>query len=198
MNIEYNGFIGLYRDVYPVEYCKHLIQEFERLVYGGAGYNRQQGERKPKHHKDDYQLGFNIRGHQLTSFQDTDTVDMFFHGLQQCYELYVEKFSVLQDDKVLGSAMKMQRTSPGGGYHVWHGEQGTGPNKDRVLVYMLYLNTLTPEEAGETEFLYQQCRIRPEENMMVIWPASYTHAHRGNVVHGKNNKYIVTGWFYYD
>jgi hypothetical protein len=37
-----------------------------------------------------------------------------------------------------------------------------------------------------------------EENLMLIWPAAYTHAHRGNPVYGKNSKYIVTGWFYYD
>ena len=94
--------------------------------------------------------------------------------------------------------MKMQRTSPGGGYHVWHGEQGNNTHADRVLVYMLYLNSLSPEEAGETEFLYQQTRLRPQENTTIVWPAAYTHAHRGNVVHGDNAKYIVTGWFYYD
>ena len=94
--------------------------------------------------------------------------------------------------------MKMQRTDPGGGYHVWHGEQGSGVNSGRVLVYSLYLNTLEIEDAGETEFLYQQTRFRPIENTMILWPASYTHAHRGNTVFGNTSKYIVTGWFYYD
>jgi hypothetical protein len=94
--------------------------------------------------------------------------------------------------------MKMQRTSPGGGYHVWHGEQGNNARAERVLVYMLYLNTLEPDAAGETEFLYQQKRLRPQENTMILWPAAYTHAHRGNVVHGDKDKYIVTGWFYYE
>jgi hypothetical protein len=63
---------------------------------------------------------------------------------------------------------------------------------------MLYLNTLELNEAGETEFLYQQTRLQPQKNTMVVWPAAFTHAHRGNVVHGTNCKYIVTGWFYYD
>jgi len=62
----------------------------------------------------------------------------------------------------------------------------------------LYLNTLEPEQAGETEFLYQQERYRPVENTMILWPAAYTHAHRGNTVFGNSSKYIVTGWFYYD
>lgn len=198
MNIEYKDFIGLYRNVYPDGYCQHLINEFERLVEGGAGNNRQKSEGAPKHRKDDMQLGLNIRVHQTLPFQDADAVDMFFNGLQQCYDFYTEKFSVLKDGVIHGTAMKMQRTNPGGGYHVWHGEQGGKSHAERVLVYMLYLNSLTSEQAGETEFLYQQLRIRPEENMMVVWPAAYTHAHRGNVVHGENSKYIVTGWFYYD
>jgi hypothetical protein len=63
---------------------------------------------------------------------------------------------------------------------------------------MLYLNTLSTEEAGETEFLYQQRRLQPTENTTVLWPAAFTHAHRGNTVFGERSKYIVTGWFYYE
>jgi hypothetical protein len=94
--------------------------------------------------------------------------------------------------------MKTQRTDPGGGYHVWHGEQGNGDHAHRVLVYMLYLNTLEASEGGETEFLYQKERYQPVENTMILWPAAYTHTHRGNTVLGDRSKYIVTGWFYYD
>ena len=64
----------------------------------------------------------------------------------------------------------MQKTSSGGGYHVWHGEQGNGAYANRGLVYMLYLNTLPPEANGETEFLYQQRRINPVGNTMVLGP----------------------------
>ena len=94
--------------------------------------------------------------------------------------------------------MKMQKTSSGGGYHVWHGEQGNGDQANRGLVYMLYLNTVPVEANGETEFLYQQRRINPVENTMVLWPASFTHTHRGNPVYGDNHKYIITGWFYHE
>jgi hypothetical protein len=57
---------------------------------------------------------------------------------------------------------------------------------------------LGEDSAGETEFLYQKMRIPPQENCTVIWPAAYTHPHRGNVVHGNKSKYIITGWFYLD
>lgn len=198
MNAEYKDFIALYRGVYPDGYCQHLINEFERLVESGAGTNRQRGEGAPKHRKNDMQLGLNFGVHTAAPFNGKSASDIFFDGLQQCYDAYTEEFSVLKDAKITGTAMKMQRTDPGGGYHVWHGEQGNGAHAERVVVYMLYLNTLTQEEAGETEFLYQQRRLKPEENTMVLWPAAFTHAHRGNTVFGERSKYIVTGWFYYE
>lgn len=198
MSIEYKDFIGTYRNVYPEGYCQHLIAEFERLVDAGAGNNRQKGEGAPKHNKDDMQLGLNFGVHSAAAFNDRSTEKMFFEGLQRCYDEYTAQFSVVKDSKITGTAMKMQRTSPGGGYHVWHGEQGNGNRAERVLVYMLYLNTLGEAEGGETEYLYQRTRIRPEENTMIIWPAAFTHAHRGNTVLGEQSKYIVTGWFYYE
>lgn len=198
MNVEHKDFIAIYKDVFHVKYCSHLITEFERLASGGAGADRQITESANKHVKDDYQLGLNIRVHNTLMFEEQETIDVFFEGLQRCYQEYSGKYSVIRDNKIKASVMKMQRTAPGGGYHVWHAERGNGIHAERALVYMLYLNTLEPDQAGETEFLYQQLRIQPQENTMVLWPAAYTHTHRGNTVFGKNYKYIVTGWFYYE
>lgn len=198
MNKSYQDFIGIYRNVYPEGYCAHLISEFERLISCGAGSDRRASEGADPHTKNDMQIGLNFGVHTAAPFHNDAAVDIFFNGLQACYDDYSSEFSVLKNGRIRGTAMKMQRTSPGGGYHVWHGEQGNGDQADRVLVYMLYLNTLAPEEAGETEFLYQQRRVSPEENTMILWPAAFTHAHRGNTVFGERSKYIVTGWFYYD
>lgn len=199
MNVHHKDFIGFYRGVFPDGYCRHLIDEFERLDSGGAGTNRQKSEGAYKHNKNDQQIHLNVRAHNMRPFNNNNAVDMFFDGLQKCYEEYAETYSVLQTNgNIRGTAMKMQRTDPGGGYHVWHGEQGSGVNANRVVTYMLYLNTMADGECGETEFLYQQQRVRTEENLMLLWPAAYTHAHRGNPVYGQNSKYIVTGWFYYD
>jgi hypothetical protein len=211
MNIEHKDFVGFYRELFPAGYCQHLINEFNRLEQDGVGANRQQSENAHRHHKDDFQIGVNFRNHNLEPFRwveinesglnqefDSDPCDMFFKGLQKCYDNYSSKYSILQDQgNIRATVMKMQRTGPGGGYHVWHGEQGPGTQANRVVVYMLYLNGLDGE-GGETEFLYQKLRIKPEENLMLFWPASYTHAHRGNPVLGETHKYIVTGWFYYD
>ena len=58
----------------------------------------------------------------------------------------------------------------------------------------VYLNDVT--EGGETEFLYQKCRFKPEKNTILIWPAQFTHVHRGNPPLS-NDKYIITGWVEY-
>lgn len=198
MKIDYKEFIGIYRNVFPDGYCAHLISEFDRLICSGAGTDRQSGEGALKHNKNDMQIVLNLGAHVVASFNGQSVESIFFNGLQKCYDQYSEQFSVLKDGQIRGTAMKMQRTSPGGGYHVWHGEQGNGTHAERVLVYMLYLNSLAEKEGGETEFLYQRTRIHPEENIMIVWPATFTHAHRGNTVLGDQSKYIVTGWFYYE
>lgn len=198
MKPSYKGFIGVYDAVYPEGYCEHLISEFDRLENAGAGANRIQSEGAKRHVKNDHQIGMALKGHDVHPFQGKSPIDIFFDGLQECYEDYVANFSSLAEGKVRATVMKMQRTPPGGGYHIWHSEQGNGDHASRVLVYMLYLNTMGSEEAGETEFLYQKERYNPTANQMLLWPASYTHTHRGNAVFGEKSKYIVTGWFYYD
>jgi hypothetical protein len=198
MKTEYKDFIGIYRNVYPAGYCGHLISEFERLVNSGAGSNRQNSEFAPKHRKNDMQLGLNLGAHTVALFSGQSSEKIFFKGLQKCFSHYTEEYSVLKDEKIHATSMKMQRTDSGGGYHIWHCEQSGGKNAERVLVYSLYLNDIPETDGGETEFLYQRLRIRPERNMMVLWPAAFTHTHRGNTVLGDRPKYIVTGWFYYE
>jgi hypothetical protein len=198
VNIDHTDFIATYSGVYPEGYCQHLIEEFERFSEQGAGSDRLQSEGSRRHIKDDYQLFLNGKNFNMQAFNETNSEDIFFDGLQKCYENYVEKYSVLKDSRINCNHMKMQRTTEGGGYHVWHSEQGNGGQSNRCLVYILYLNSLPEESNGETEFLYQKRRVNPVENTMVIWPAGFTHPHRGNPVYGDTAKYVVTGWFYYE
>jgi hypothetical protein len=60
------------------------------------------------------------------------------------------------------------------------------------MVYMTYLEA--PKEGGETEFLHQSLRIKPIVGRTLIWPAGYTHIHRGNPpIDGE--KMYIDGWF---
>ena len=194
MNAQYNQFIGMYNNVYQDGFCNHMISEFDRVLSQGLCGNRQDSEGTKKTTKQDNFYFLNLKQHVLSPFNDDGALPIFMNGLQRCFDDYVAEYDILKDVDLKCTSVKMQKTIPGAGYHVWHSEQGNGESNGRCLVYSLYLNDI--EEAGETEFLYQQLRIPPKENSMVIWPAAFTHTHRGNVVHGEKSKYIVTGWFY--
>lgn len=198
MNSQYIDFIGLYENVFPDGFCNHGIEEFERLLSSGMCGNRQSVENVTKTTKQDEFTFLNLKNHSITSFNGDPFLSIFWEGLQKCYDTYSAEYDILKDLPVRCSSVKMQKTNPGSGYHVWHCEQAGGELSTRVLSYMLYLNTLEENSAGETEFLYQRLRIPPKENSLVIWPAAYTHTHRGNVVHGNKAKYVITGWFYLD
>lgn len=195
MKYECKDFIGFFENVYSDGFCTHLIDEFERNA-NEWGINRQQQENAPTHMKKDLQIYLNGNNVNFKKYEKGDTYNIFWKGVQECFDRYCEDFSELKQRKISCNCMKMQKTGSGEGYHLWHSEQAEGAgNNTRVAVYMLYLNTLPNEACGETEFLYQQRRISTKENSMVIWPAAYTHMHRGNAVYGNNSKYIVTGWF---
>lgn len=198
MEIRYNNFIGMYDGVFPEFYCSHMISEFERVRENGHCRNRKNSENAKKTQKDDEFYFLNLKNHNLSDFNNQSTLSVFWEGLQTCFDDYTEEYDVLKDCDLKCTSVKMQKTNPGGGYHLWHYEQNNGDMANRGLVYMIYLNTLDSNSAGETEFLYQQLRIPPKENTMIIWPAGFTHTHRGNLVHGHKAKYVITGWFYYE
>ncbi len=79
----------------------------------------------------------------------------------------------------------------GGGFHDWHYENPGLQSSPRKLVAQVYLNTI--EEGGETEFLYINKRIKAKQGTLILFPASFTHTHRGNPPIGQD-KYIMTTW----
>lgn len=195
---KYIDFIGMYSNVFSDEYCDHMISEFERFHNGGMCGNRQLCEGDYKFNKQDEFIGLNVLNHEPSYFGDESSMGIFWDGLQTCFDLYAEEYDVLKTQGLTCTSVKMQKTMPGGGYHFWHHEQTVDLNQvGRCLVYTVYLNTLDENAAGETEFLYQRLRVKPKKGSVSIWPAGFTHTHRGNVVHGNDAKYIITGWFHY-
>jgi hypothetical protein len=85
----------------------------------------------------------------------------------------------------------LQRTSPGEFYH-WHIDGGSHEFSQRQLVAIWYLNDV-PGPGGETEFLFQDVKIKPEQGKLLLFPPFWTHEHRG-VELQKGVKYIATTW----
>jgi hypothetical protein len=95
-------------------------------------------------------------------------------------------------EKFVYTRLKIQKTLPTEGYHVWHIEHGnTFEMQARAFVFSIYLNDV--KEGGETEFLHFSQRVKPKKGRIVIWPAGFPYLHRGNPpLSGK--KYILTSW----
>ena len=92
------------------------------------------------------------------------------------------------------SPFNIQKYEPGYAYNPIHIEGG-GPEKNklqRILAFTTYLNDI--EVDGETEFIHQEIKVQPKKGLTVIWPAGWTHPHRG-IPAPNETKYIVTGWF---
>lgn len=85
----------------------------------------------------------------------------------------------------------IQRTNPDEHYH-WHIDGGSHEFSQRQLVAIWYLNDV-PGPGGETEFLFQDIRIRPEQGKLLLFPPFWTHEHRG-VTLQQGVKYIATTW----
>jgi hypothetical protein len=93
-------------------------------------------------------------------------------------------------------AINIQRYTAGtGGYPYWHCElyprDASCETLHRTVLWTIYLNDSFEE--GETEFLYQQRKIKPKVGSLLIAPTAFTHTHRGNKPMG-GDKYIATSW----
>ena len=84
----------------------------------------------------------------------------------------------------------IQKYEPGEGFLKWHYERSGVELTNRVLVFMTYLNDV-PD--GGTEFKFQGITTEAKKGLTVVWPADWTHVHRG-VVSSTTTKYITTGW----
>ena len=86
----------------------------------------------------------------------------------------------------------LQKYNPGQGYHKLHCENISLHTSNRVMAWMFYLNTVT--DGGNTYFENYDLTMNAIEGRLLIWPAYWTHFHKGVVSHTET-KYIATGWF---
>lgn len=189
VNYTLDNFIGMFKNAYSKEFCEKVIKQYERSVDSGHGLTRLESDSTFSLLKDDTQV-FADDIDYIPLREVTKEFNELFWG--QYYPIYEQKYSTLkQSDRHANFSFKIQKTKIGGGYHIWHYESCSREVSNRLLTWMVYLNDV--HEGGETEFLYQHMRVKPEQGTLVIWPAAFTHTHRGNPPLS-NEKYIVTGW----
>ena len=184
----HKDFIGIYNGALSKERCQEIIDKMEFHMASHPSEIKNGADQFPKGDvgRKDYQI-FANKVFGGVSQEINDILDL-------CIKSYAEEFFVLKNlSQIRSDEIKLQMTPPKGGYHVWHCEQDSRAYADRVLAWTLYLNDI-PDGEGETEFLWQGVRIKPKVGTICIFPAAFTHAHRGNPVYSCD-KYIATGWF---
>lgn len=186
-------FIRVYDNALSTEFCNGAINYFEWCLANNKTWNRTEATANYKKdtstslnpvNTQDILFSSDNLGHLTAEFND-----VFWNTL---WPDYAAQFDTLNSfDRMSIFTYKIQKTLPGGGYHIWHSEQGSAVCNKRVAVYTLYLNDVL--EGGETEFLYQNTRVPPKQGRLCIFPAAYTHTHRGNPPL-RAPKYLMTGW----
>ena len=117
----------------------------------------------------------------------------YFEELFECYKNYIEEWPFLKNlaQRTEIGSFNLQRYKPGQHFKKIHTERSSIDSSHRVFAFMTYLNDV--EEGGSTYFSHYDLEILPRKGLTLIWPAEWTHAHRGNILK-EGSKYIITGW----
>lgn len=184
VEVKPNTFIFEKKDSIPADACEEMIRRFElnkdEQYLGRIG----QMAKEDQSIKKSTDLVVSGKEH----WKDVDrglfsSLGVAIKEFREAYPFFKGPF------KDMGYAI--QRTAPGEHYH-WHIDGGSHEFSQRQLVAVWYLNDV-PGPGGETEFLYQDVRIKPEQGKLLLFPPFWTHEHRG-VTLEKGVKYIATTW----
>ena len=188
--VKIDNFIGIYDNYITQEECNKAIKLYEDQNKFNNTINRIGGEQASILQKQDQQF-----------FAAPFNLNVWWESLKPmmlnfdiAWNHYVKNTGAKDAYGVPFhfTGMKIQKTLPTEGYHVWHIEHGKGyENEPRAFVFSIYLNDV--EDGGETEFLHFSKRVKPKTGRIVIWPAAFPYLHRGNPPLS-GEKYILTSW----
>ena len=189
-----NDFLETYDGFISEKNSKEVLRLFEKLGEI-ADVPKNQG------------LAYFNKGRQKVctsvTFDFDDTVNPCGPLLESCIQAglksYVDKYPFLRNiNKFGGSRWRICPTyniqkyeGEKEGYFTLHCEHAAG-YPYRMLVWMIYLN----DAISGTEFPSQNRILKPKAGRLAIWPAAWTHPHRG-VTPNQGLKYIATGWGYF-
>ena len=175
------NFIEVYDNVLSKEDCELLIRHFENVDPCRKQMNAVNKAKKV--------------GTTLMCDWEDDIFDDFHTIIREPLDASIEKYKKKHKSLdiicpwSLERGYNIQRFDDGQGYFTLHCEQDGPMVSRRVLVWMIYLNNA---KSG-TEFPHQRRTTRPKTGRIVVWPAAWTHMHKG-VIPNKGVKYMATGW----
>ena len=182
------------RNMLSKTFCKEIIEKFEsdsRKKEGITNYGTVSKMKKRTDLSIDAITGWGVESKRLY-----DTFLTAFRNYQNNLKLNVfgEEKAYIVDQLFLGKNIRRSDFQIGrygvGGYFKWHVDYVHC--QDRICNFIMYLN----DHEACTEFLNGK-KIKPEPGKIVFFPTTWVHAHCGQPVE-KGNKYIITGFIYYE
>ena len=118
---------------------------------------------------------------------------IYFESLFECYKDYNLQWPILSElvNNLDIGTFNIGKYMPGQHFQKIHCERTGLSTLHRLFAFMTYLNDV--EEGGSTYFNHYDLDIKPKKGLTLIWPAEWTHSHKGNVLK-TGVKYIITGW----
>ena len=185
--ISLDQFIGIFPNAISDDLCSDFVEWYNAISEQGLTMSSM---------KESGESG-TIRKDELIHIPGGLSLESFPEGLckslwkniSECFNIYINEYSI--DRNITSQNFKAHRVQPSGGYHQWHHEHAY-ETPYRVIAW--HLNLEVPKRGGETEFLFQSMRIESKVGQLAIWPAGFTHKHRGNPPL-EGQKTYLTGWF---
>lgn len=182
--LQANSFIFEVKQALNADICNEIINRFE--LHSDEQYQGKIGQLQEEDRSIKKSTDLVVSGKE--HWKDIDT--MLHRSLGLALRLFQQQFPFFKGPfSDMGYAV--QRTSPGEHYH-WHIDGGSHEFAYRQLVALWYLNDVEGP-GGETEFLFQELKVKPEQGKLILFPPFWTHEHRG-VTLEKGVKYIATTW----
>lgn len=188
-----SDFIGVYQ--MPIEIANAVSEIFDEFAHravegmiGGCGSDRV----VDKSVKDSFDLGFFEVMHDRP-----EPILKYLEALNNCLNLYKRDHPFCNEEQApwgIVEGINIQMYPPGAGFKKLHWEKTGGKTVNRHLAFMTFLTDIPQEHGGGTEFPQQERVLPCITGSTAIWPAEWTHAHRGVVSH-THEKRIVTGWY---
>lgn len=183
--IKAGSFIFEKQEALPGFLCDNMIERFEQHAedqYQGRAGSDQLLNNSLKKTTD---LIVSGKPH----WQDVD--NNLFRSLAMALNEFREAFPYFANmQRFQDMGYNLQRYQAGEYYH-WHVDADNLQLASRQLVALWYLNDV--EHGGETEFLHQNVKVRPQQGKLILFPPFWTHEHRAVTIE-KGVKYIATTW----
>lgn len=184
------------------EICKHIIERFEKdpnKVQSMVGVSD-----NPETSRMDLTLR-NSKEVRISWSQEWNDIDIIIsRSLKDAIKRYkdeIENFagSIGEDRTWISCNLVCLNNLSDCGYVVQRVEKNTGYRwhhdfsfKNNILSCIWYLNDMDEEDGGVTEFINGR-KIQPKAGKLLMFPATWTNIHRGNVIKEKHKYMCTTG-----